>query len=86
MPTTSREQYGADACRLYICFLGPLEKDKPWTTKGIEGVRRFLDRLYRLVVDDKGQHAAVETRNPGRNLISLTHKTIKKVGDDVESR
>ena len=47
-PDPVREQYGADALRVYICFLGPFEKDKLWSSKGIEGTRRFLDRVWRF--------------------------------------
>ena len=83
-PDDVREQYGADACRLYISFLGPLDKDKPWNTQGIDGVRRFLDRLYRLVVDENGKAFAFENDVP-EELTKLTHKTVKKVGDDLEA-
>ena len=54
---------GADALRLYLMFLGPLERDKPWNTQGIEGVRRFLDRAWRLFVDDEG--ARCDPGGPG---------------------
>ena len=47
------EEYGADALRLYEMFMGPLEDDKPWQTSGVEGVHRFLDRVWRLVVDER---------------------------------
>lgn len=83
-PDDVREIYGADACRLYICFLGPFEKDKPWATQGIEGVKRFLDRLYRLVVDDDGHLCQLDSEIPDE-IKKLTHKTIKKIGDDIES-
>lgn len=83
-PDDVREIYGADACRLYICFLGPFEKDKPWATQGIEGVKRFLDRLFRLVIDEDGRLCELETEVPDE-IKKLTHKTIKKVGDDIEA-
>ena len=79
-PDPVREQYGADAIRVYICFLGPFEKDKPWSSTGIEGSRRFLDRLYRFAVESKGQ-----TQNLSRSLEGLLHQTIKKVTEDIES-
>jgi len=70
--------YGADALRLYEMFMGPLEQVKPWQTSGIEGVRRFLDRLWNVgtarVGDVPGDEA---TRR-------LVHKTIQKVTDDIE--
>ena len=53
-PETIIEGYGADALRLYLMFLGPLEAMKPWNTKGIEGIARFLRKAWRLVVDDDG--------------------------------
>lgn len=83
-PDEVRELFGADATRLYICFLGPFEKSKPWSTQGIEGVRRFLERLYRVIVNDDGDPVAMEEAAP-EELVRLTHKTIKKVADDIES-
>lgn len=79
-----RTQYGADAVRLYICFLGPFEKDKPWSTTGIEGVHRFLDRTWRLVVDEDGGNHPLTTDVP-EALNKTLHKTVKKVGDDLEA-
>lgn len=79
-----KEEFGADAVRLYICFLGPFDKDKPWATKGIEGVHRFLDRTWRLVVGDDGGTLELGTEVP-ETLERLLHKTIKKVGDDLDN-
>ncbi|MBX3020784.1 MAG: leucine--tRNA ligase [Bdellovibrionales bacterium] len=79
-----RAEYGADAVRLYICFLGPFDKDKPWATKGIEGVHRFLDRVWRLVVDENGNNHGLSNEVP-EALNKLLQKTIKKVGDDLEA-
>lgn len=76
---------GVDAARMYICFLGPFDKDKPWSTSGIEGVRRFLDRIWRLVVKDDGQTQDMETGTGSEDLTRLLHKTIKKVGEDIEN-
>jgi len=84
-PDEVREQYGADAIRLYICFLGPFDKDKPWATNGIEGVRRFLERVWRLVVADDGKTWPADNTAPSAELQKLLHKTIKKVGEDYES-
>ncbi|MGE0631643.1 MAG: leucine--tRNA ligase, partial [Pseudobdellovibrionaceae bacterium] len=61
-PDEVRENYGADAIRLFICFLGPMDKDKPWNPNGIDGVRRFLDRLWRLTVNDDGTLAAKDEK------------------------
>ena len=79
-PDPLKEQYGADTLRIYICFLGPLEKDKPWSSKGIEGSRRFLERLWRLALESKGQSQTLSAA-----LESRLHKTIKKVTEDMES-
>ncbi len=71
---------GADALRLYLMFLGPLERDKPWNTQGIEGVRRFLDRSWRLFVDDEGGLTpALQYVEPSEDDLRLLHKTIDAV-------
>ncbi len=71
---------GADALRLYLMFLGPLDRDKPWNTKGIEGVRRFLDRVWRLFVDDERRAAApVQDVEPDEEALRVLHKTIDAV-------
>ena len=73
-------EQGADALRLYLMFLGPLERDKPWNTKGIEGVRRFLDRAWRLIIDDEGAlQPQVQDVEPDENVLRLLHKTIHAV-------
>jgi leucyl-tRNA synthetase len=81
---TAQAEYGADATRMYICFMGPFEKDKPWSLTGIEGVRRFLDRTWRLVCDDEGKVVAEDTAAPAE-IEKLLHKTIKKVTSDIEA-
>lgn len=84
------QEYGADVLRAYICFLGPMDKDKPWSTTGIDGVKRFLDRLSRLVVTEGDPEnpadrvIATDGRAP-EDLRRLLHKTIKKVTDDIEA-
>ena len=82
-PDALREKYGADALRLYIAFLGPFEKDKPWADKGIEGCRRFLDRLWRLCFDEKN-NLITEKESAGKELNILLNQTIKKVTEDIE--
>jgi leucyl-tRNA synthetase len=73
------KEYGADCLRVYEMFMGPLEDMKPWNSQGMVGIRRFLDRLYSL-----GESAAFsEVSQP--ETLSLLHKTIKKVGADIES-
>lgn len=79
-PDDMRLQYGADCLRLYICFLGPFEKDKPWSSKGIEGVQRFLDRYYRFAKESLGKK---ESFSP--SFETLVHQTIKKTEEDIES-
>lgn len=84
-PDDVREAYGADATRLYISFLGPFDKDKPWSTSGITGVHRFLERIWRLAVDDQGQTFPLNDDTPPEALNKLLHKTVKKVGEDMET-
>lgn len=82
-PDDIREKYGADAIRLYIAFLGPFEKDKPWADKGIDGCRRFLDRLWRLCFDEK-DNLITEKEEVPKELNILLHQTIQKVTEDIE--
>ncbi len=84
-PDEVREIYGADATRLYISFLGPFDKDKPWATQGIDGVHRFLDRVWRLVFDENEKVIAEEEQSLPEELLRLKHKTIKKVTEDIEN-
>ncbi len=83
-PDEIKEEFGADAVRVYICFMGPFEKDKPWNTKGIQGSRRFLNRIWRLCLDDDNQSVLLKNL-PSKNLEKTLHKTIKKVTNDIES-
>ena len=79
--------YGADSMRLYEMFMGPLEAVKPWNMQGVEGVYRFLQRFWRAVVDeDTGKLTEVVKQvEPDEETLRLLNKTIKKVGDDIES-
>ena len=78
------ERYGADTFRMYEMFLGPVEQDKPWDTKGIEGVHRFLKKLWRLFVDEeKGKVLVVDTEPSDAEWKAL-YKMIKKVDEDTE--
>lgn len=80
------QTYGADAVRLYEMFLGPLEQVKPWNTNGIEGVSRFLSRVWRLVwPEPEGTRADLSTLAPSPDLLRRMHKTIKKVAADTEN-
>ena len=83
-PDNICNSYGADTLRLYEMFLGPLEQSKPWDTKGIDGVNRFLKRLWKMFFDADGNLAVVDTKPSAEELKAL-HKLIKKVGDDIEA-
>ncbi|WII72206.1 leucine--tRNA ligase [Bdellovibrio sp. 22V] len=76
--------HGADAVRTFVSFMGPLDKDKAWSPTGIDGVKRFLDRVSRLVANDEGQ-VVVTKDAPPLEIEKLVHKTIKKVTDDIET-
>ncbi|MDH4069029.1 MAG: leucine--tRNA ligase [Ignavibacteria bacterium] len=79
------EQYGADALRLFEMFMGPLEDVKPWSMKGVEGVSRFLNRVWRLFVDRDGTFRKFTDDNDlPDELVALYHATVKKVSDDIE--
>jgi leucyl-tRNA synthetase len=73
-------EYGADSMRLYEMFMGPLEAVKPWNTKGVEGVFRFLRRSFRMVVDQPATDAA-----PTADQRRVLHATVKKVTGDLET-
>ncbi|MDE5799937.1 MAG: class I tRNA ligase family protein [Paramuribaculum sp.] len=77
------EQYGADTLRLYEMFLGPLEQSKPWDTNGIDGVNRFIKKLWNLFYKDNTWQVN-DSEPTAENLKSL-HKLIKKVTQDIES-
>lgn len=86
-PDSIIKEYGADALRLYEMFLGPLEAIKPWNTKGIEGVVRFLKRVWREFVDDNGK-IPVKISNEEQETFEtekVLQETIKKVTDDIEA-
>ncbi len=78
------DDYGADAVRLYEMFIGPLEASKPWGTRSVEGITRFLDRVWRLFVSEDGS-LAVDDAEPPLAAKRALHRTIQKVGDDLES-
>ena len=94
-PNSLCEKYGADTFRMYEMFLGPVEMSKPWDTKGIEGVHRFLKKLWRLFYKESGSSQASSV---GGDLggavwneekatdaeLKVLHKTIKKIEEDTE--
>ena len=77
------EKYGADTLRLYEMFLGPLEYHKPWDTKGIEGVFRFIKKLWRLYHDQEGNFTVTD-EDPKADELKILHRTIKKIREDIE--
>lgn len=77
------ERYGADTLRLYEMFLGPIEQAKPWDTNGIEGVFRFMRKLWRLF-HDQNNNFIVNDNEPTKEELKVLHRTIKKVSDDIE--
>jgi leucyl-tRNA synthetase len=77
------EKYGADTLRMYEMFLGPLEQFKPWNTNGIEGVYKFLKRLWSLFHDQEGKLNVLDIE-PSKEELKALHKTIKKVEEDIE--
>lgn len=76
------ERFGADTLRLYEMFLGPVEQSKPWDTNGIDGVHRFLKKLWGLFTDENGFQFSNES--PSAAELKTLHKTIKKIGWDIE--
>ncbi len=77
------DRYGADTLRLYEMFLGPLEQSKPWDTNGIDGVNRFIKKLWNLFY--KGDTCLVDDSEPTADNLRAIHKLIKKVTDDIEN-
>ncbi len=82
-------EYGADSLRLYEMFMGPLEQVKPWQMKGVEGVSRFLARVWRVAFEEtdgssKISHKIQDVPCTDKELLRVVHETIKKVGDDIE--
>ena len=78
--------YGADALRLYEMFLGPLEAVKPWSTKGIEGVSRFLRKVWREILDREGKpQSRIKDGPETPETEKILHETIRKVTDDIEN-
>jgi leucyl-tRNA synthetase len=86
-PDDYLSRFGADTLRMYLMFLGPLEMMKPWNSEGINGVDRFLNRIWKLVVDPDGvtDLSRLSSEPPSKGLERLLHQTIKKIGEDIES-
>lgn len=87
-PDSIVEQFGADSLRLYEMFMGPLTATKPWNMAGVVGVRNFLDRAWRMIVDDRSETlvlaASVGDYTPTESQQRVLHKTIKAVTEDIE--
>jgi leucyl-tRNA synthetase len=83
------EDYGADSLRLYEMFMGPLEATKPWSMRGVEGVYRFLGRVWRVLIDERAEEirlsAVVQDVAPERQTLRLLHQTIRKVTQDLDA-
>ena len=80
------KHYGADSLRLYEMFLGPLEQSKPWNTNGIGGVKRFLDRVWRMTINDEGELSdSIQDIELTPDQEFMLHSTIKKVSEDIEN-
>lgn len=78
-------QYGADSMRLFEMFMGPLEEAKPWSSKGVEGVFRFLNRVWRLFIAEDGSiDSQIKDIPASPDFERLYHQTVKKVGEDIE--
>ncbi|KPK76650.1 MAG: leucyl-tRNA synthetase [Phycisphaerae bacterium SM23_30] len=85
-PDTVVEQYGADSFRLYEMFMGPLQTVKPWRMQDVEGVYRFLNKAWRMIIDAGGSvHANITDAQPEGEALRRLHKTIKKVTEDIET-
>ncbi len=80
--------HGADSLRLYEMFMGPLEAVKPWSTKSVEGVYRFLSRVWRQIVDEAAEtpvlNSSINDVEPDREILRLLHRAIQKVTEDTE--
>ena len=77
-PDVVVNEFGADTLRVYEMFMGPLDAMKPWSTKGVDGARRFLDRIYRLFTE------VVKIDNSNKEMEKVYHQTVKKVTEDYE--
>ncbi len=86
-PDDMVQEYGADSVRLYEMFMGPLDATKPWQTSGVAGVRRFLNRSWRLLCDDNDQvdARAIVDAEPELRVAAALHKTIAAVTEDIEA-
>ena len=75
-------EYGADSFRLYEMFMGPLDKSKPWSTKGLQGCYRFTKKIWRLFTEDKTK---IISDDPSKETLRIFHQTVKKVTNDLDN-
>ena len=75
-------EYGADSFRLYEMFMGPLDKSKPWSTKGLQGCYRFTKKIWRLFTEDKTK---IISDDPSKKTLRIFHQTVKKVTNDLDN-
>ena len=81
------DEYGADSMRLYEMFMGPLNKSKPWSTKGLQGCYRFINKLWSVIINEEGNLSSKikDDIKPDNKTLFIHHQTIKKLGDDIEN-
>tara|TARA_B100001175_G_scaffold85981_1_gene72243 strand:- start:681 stop:3122 length:2442 start_codon:yes stop_codon:yes gene_type:complete len=86
-PEEIMDEYGSDSMRLYEMFMGPLNKSKPWSTKGLQGCYRFVNKLWSIIVDENGNLSSkiVDRDEKDKDTLFLHHQTIKKLGEDIEN-
>lgn len=78
-PTDVVNEFGADTCRMYEMFMGPLEETKPWNTNGVRGIRRFLEKVWKL------KERVTSNEGRSRDFEKLVHQTLKKVSEDLDT-
>ena len=86
-PEEIMDEYGSDSMRLYEMFMGPLNKSKPWSTKGLQGCYRFVNKLWSIIVGENGNLSSkiVDSDEEDKDTLFLHHQTIKKLGEDIEN-
>ena len=86
-PEEIMDEYGSDSMRLYEMFMGPLNKSKPWSTKGLQGCYRFVNKLWSILVDENGNLSSkiIDNDEEDKDTLFLHHQTIKKLGEDIEN-
>ena len=86
-PEEIMDEYGSDSMRLYEMFMGPLNKSKPWSTKGLQGCYRFINKLWSILVDENGNLSSkiIDSDEEDKDTLFLHHQTIKKLGEDIEN-